>query len=436
MSVEERKNKRARRRRFRLILVTVVIVYLIFRMIPTLYASNLKTITVEHGYIEISVKTDGIILRDEKVYKINGTGKVVYLADEGKKLGKGMKVAQIIRNSKNYDLEKEIEEIENRIKTLQENNISTEIFSEDLEKNENYIEDITEKIKQKVILGQYEEINNLKEELELRMNKQAYISGEKGYLGESLNQLKNRKEELIKQLDASKEIYYSDKTGILSYKIDGLEEIFSSSNISNLTVEDYKIIEKRQVNLRNNEAIKHGDPIFKICDNYYWYIMVKIDNECLDSLEEGNDVYIRIGKEDKEYKANIYKINKGEQESLIIFRLDDYLYKFIDDRYVNIDIIKKKYEGMKIPKTSIVEENGIKGVFIKDENGIVKFRPIKILGEDDEYVIIYEGDKINPGNRGKIEVNVNSKMEKMYTINLFDNVIVHGDKVREGQIIY
>ena len=45
---------------------------------------------------------------------------------------------------------------------------------------------------------------------------------------------------------------------------------------------------------------------------------------------------------------------------------------------MEVNIIKYKHDGFKIPTRSIVEKDGTKGV-IKGISGIIKFKPIEIL---------------------------------------------------------
>ena len=74
---------------------------------------------------------------------------------------------------------------------------------------------------------------------------------------------------------------------------------------------------------------------------------------------------------------------------------------------------------------------GIKGVYIKDISGIVKFRPIKILASQNEHTIVSEGAGIN----SIIEIEVNGEVQKYITIRMYDEVFVNGSKIKEGLII-
>ncbi|EOD01285.1 HlyD family efflux transporter periplasmic adaptor subunit [Caldisalinibacter kiritimatiensis] len=435
MPTEKRKIKRKRKRVMRLLLVFSVVMYILLRMTTSIIGSNIETVIVENGVISVTEKTKGIIIKDEKVYRALGYGNVNYFKEAGDKVAVGTKIAEISTTNRYNELKEELRNIDERLKIYQSENKIEEIFKDDIGKVDYYIKQLENEISECIINGEYSRVQELKNKLNFRIEMKKSITEPKGVVGESIERLKKKKKNIVKELENLKNTYYADSSGVLSLSIDGLEEIYSSNKISKLTPDDFRILERKIINLNNGQKVNHGHPIFKISNNYKWYIIAKMNKESLDSLEEGKTVYIKVDDEEKAYEAKVYKINTVDKESLIIFKFENYFYKFIDKRYVDIEIIKTKHEGLKIPKTSIVDKNGIKGVYIKDISNIVKFRPIQIIGTDDKYAIVSEGEKINLGGRGKIEIKVNGVKEKKYTIYLFDKIIVNGSRVKEGQII-
>ena len=65
-----------------------------------------------------------------------------------------------------------------------------------------------------------------------------------------------------------------------------------------------------------------------------------------------------------------------------------------DKRYLNIELITAAYEGLKIKNESLIEVNGIKGVYVQDASNIIKFFPVQILGSNEEYSVVFPGDYI------------------------------------------
>jgi len=261
------------------------------------------------------------------------------------------------------------------------------------------------------------------------MDKHQLITGGNTLVKESIDSLINKREELINDNNKSKVVEYSKKAGIISFSIDGLEEIYGVSKIEELEPNDFKIIEQQKSEIKNNDLVKLGDSVCKIINGYKWYVMVKVDINEFSELKENENLYIRINDDSRKIKSKIHKINKSKEEMLIIFELDDYCHEFYNERYIDVKIIKDTYKGLMIPNDTIFEKDGLKGVHIKGISGIVKFRPIKIIGANDEYTIVSEGQN------KLIEVETNGNAQKMYTIQLFDEVYLNGHKVEEGQIV-
>ncbi len=111
--------------------------------------------------------------------------------------------------------------------------------------------------------------------------------------------------------------------------------------------------------------------------------------------------------------------------------VDRYLYEYLDDRYINVDLILKEYEGLKVTKESMTEYEGQTGVFVSDANKVVKFRPVTVIGENSIYAIVYEGKKVNIGSRGRILIDESL----YYTIKTYDSIIENPDKIYDGQIL-
>jgi len=159
MSKEDRLRKRKKRKLLRIYLIIIVIIYFIFRLVPTLYASSSKTYTVEKGNIEKILKAKGILVKDEKVYTAHNEGKIVYHINEGQKVAKGTKVADI-KNGNNID--KKIKELDEEIKKINDSNVKKGLFKDDIKKNNKLIEEIITKIRNNLIEGNYDEIEELK----------------------------------------------------------------------------------------------------------------------------------------------------------------------------------------------------------------------------------------------------------------------------------
>ena len=429
MSKEDRKIKRAKRNKRRIVLISFILIYFIFRSVPTLYASTLKTTLVEEGFIEDIASSNGVLIKNEKVYRAGGEGKATLYKKEGEKVKVGTLIASISLVSDNSALKEELNGINKKIDSLEKVNKNREDIKNDKDKNLKTIDGVIDQIQKDSMSGEYTNIPILKEELNSQLGKKKDISGDNTLVNNSLENLKERKKELEKEISNNTIKYFSQESGIISYKLDGLEEIYSGEKMDSYTIDNAKKIQGNAIKVDNGNLVKAGDPILKIMDNFNWYLLVSFDNwKDISTLKKGDNVYIRINKKDEKIKGNIIRIENKNNKGLIVIQSNSYFHDYYLNRYVNVDIIKKRYEGLKIPTESVVEKEGIKGVYIKDISGIIKFRPIKILGQNEEYTIADKGDKNS-------YIKLEGSDEKKKTLRLFDELLLNGNNVKEGQII-
>jgi len=426
MNQEQRKKKRVRKKKIRLALVGFVFIYLLLRSIPSL---GYKTKLPEKYTVYDKIETQAIIIKDEKIYAADGEGQLKIYGKEGSKIPVGEKVAEIALLSDTSTLENKLEEIDEKIEVLSEaegKNISPD---SDVKQLENNVNAIVEEIQESIYSGDYSKAILLKDKLLMNYGKQKDILGDNTLLDHSLESLKEQRENIVNQINNNIISYYSKESGILSFKIDGYEERFTDSNKENYNYSDFENITDKKETVSNSRNVKVGEPIFKIINNFEWHMLIKIDDsKRIKDYKEGGSITLSGGHIKGELRGRIIKINVNGSKGTILCRFDRDFHYYYDKRIIDVGIILGKYESYKVPKKVITELEGVKGVYIKDISGIVKFRPVEILKEEEDYVYISPGDK-----NGKI--NLGKKEELVKTVSQFDEILLNPEKVEEGMII-
>ncbi len=217
-------------------------------------------------------------------------------------------------------------------------------------------------------------------------------------------------------------MYTTSTAGILSFKVDGYENLYIPKDFENYTYENLDIPKELK---REEENDFTG---FKIIDNFQWYMGLKIDDiKNLKEYEVGDFLHIRIKDDDRELTGRIVAINKSGNKMVVILRFNAYLEDYFDLRFLSVDIILSEKKGFKIPTKSILDKEGQKGVYIKEFNGIVKFRPISIIDSNKDYTFV------NIGKNGYIDIKGYEK--PVQTINLYDEIFLNPSIIEEGQIL-
>ncbi|NLW39751.1 MAG: hypothetical protein GXY96_02340 [Tissierellia bacterium] len=429
MSQEERRLKRKKKQRRKWFVVSIIIAFLLFRSVPSLFASTFKTTLPERCEIEEKIATEAIILRRESLYKAEGEGIVEIYVEHGERVAAGTKIAKITFLEDTSTLDQQLKEVEDRIQVLAQTEIDVNRLKEDENQLEMDIDSIIVEIQNSIATGDYDKTETLKDKLSIFHDKKRHIGRDNTLINQSLENLKTRREEIKSQIANNSLDYFSNEAGIVSFKIDGYEEIYSVGNKEEYAYSDFKNLASKERIVSNKDRIQINEPIFKIVDNFEWYMIIKIDDvKDITNYEEGDSILLTGEDIIGELRGSIEKININGTKGLILAKFNREFEPYLEKRYLPVDIIKFKHDGYKIPKKALVINDGIKGVYVKDISGIVKFVPVEIIREDEEFAYISQGDKNS-------NIDVKGKKEKLKTVKPFDEILLNTSNIKEGMII-
>ena len=182
--------------------------------------------------------------------------------------------------------------------------------------------------------------------------------------------------------------YYTESRGVVSYFYDGMENSLTPDNIENITQTS---LEKTQTDeFKVNDCKKDasaGDAIFKIVDNKEWYLLAWLDADKADGFEEGHNVTVDF-KDGTRLKMKLKALTDEGSKKKIVLSCNRY-YEFFDKyRAKNCRLIRSSRSGILLETSSIAEEDGTKGVYVKDKFGNYNFTPISILAQDGEVTAV------------------------------------------------
>ena len=427
-NIRRPKNAKKRRNKAFYLVILIVILYFGSRMAYLLNASAHSTYVVEYGKIEKSAETVGYVARQEKILTTVGSGDIKYFVSEGEKIAKGQKLAEVYLDQLDEKSRKDLEAINLRLQNIKGKQDGQDVLKGDIEKLEKQILFLVGSIQQDLKEEKYDKIALFKKELEDLLDKKSVIAGEKSFSGKNIAQLEQQKSQLENKVNSSVKTIYSDSPGIVAMGSDGFEELLNYRLLNEITGKQFKLLEDSNLNSFSEKA--QGErPIIRIIENYKWSIVVEINSEQAEKIGKGKNVQIRILDQNKELKAIVRNVIDEEDKKIIIFDLDEFIDDFYNIRAIEVEIILSQYEGAMVPNSSIIEKEGVKGVYTLDVNGIPDFKPIKVLTSNEEYSILYDGFFEQKSEEDQ------DKAERIKTINLYDEIVMNGDKVKEGKRI-
>ncbi|HHV18058.1 MAG TPA: hypothetical protein GXZ27_04290, partial [Thermoanaerobacterales bacterium] len=249
---------------------------------------HVKTCTVTKGVINESYFTDAIIIKNETPISSPTNGKLQLLVKPGERVRVGTPLFIITIDEKQKELyQKEIAEIEDKIVNLQDDIGSSSISLNLLNKS---VESTTEKLKDATDSGEFDRVKSLKDELlRLTEEKQKILE----YNESNINILEQQLKNLRKKLSEMDIVTYAPEAGVVSFNIDGYEDLLVADRVKDLTYTQLQAVTEDETGKDLPKNIKVNQPVVKIIDNFSWYIAVKLEKQ----LDEGKNYNINIDKD-------------------------------------------------------------------------------------------------------------------------------------------
>jgi hypothetical protein len=147
---------------------------------------------------------------------------------------------------------------------------------------------------------------------------------------------------------------YAQDTGIVVYSVDGYEDLV----LEKMTAEvfDESTYEKQQ--LVNNNLVKAGDPVYKLCTSEEWSIIIKEeDPEKVQQLVDLEYVKVRFIKNQYESWGKVTAYTNPDGDSFVKLTFNNSMVTFCRDRFLNVELITEDESGLKIPNSSIVNKS-------------------------------------------------------------------------------
>ena len=285
-------------------------------------------------------------------------------------------------------------------------------FSSDIKLLKNQIQKELNSLYQ---VNSIQKIQEYKKNINTYISKKAKISGEFSPSGSYLKQLLEQKEEYENTLNSTSEYISAPVSGLVSYRIDGLEEVLKTDNFANLNKEFLS-----KLNIKTGQTIASNEEMGKVINNHQCYIIFNSESNETKSAEVVNTINIRI-QNSNIVKAKILNIIDDKDGSrTITIKISNNVEELILYRKISLDIIWWSAEGYRIPNTAIREENGINYV-VRNRNGYLNKMLVKILKQSDEYCIVRQYDTEELKNLGF----TTTEIYNMKNIALYDEIVLN-----------
>ena len=272
--------------------------------------------------------------------------------------------------------------------------------------------------------------------------------------------------------------------GIVSYIYDGYEDLTADT----YTADAFSTASYTKHYTDQTEEVTTGQALYRIVTSEEWHVIVPITEALAETLEESGYMTIRFCKDDYSITP-AYEMTKKSGAYYLDFTLNRAMIRYINDRYLDVELVINDQSGLKIPISSITEKEFFtvpKEYFTvadstddmqlmvldtENDNQVTLVNPTIYYETDDYYYIDLEtvssGDIVRKQDsletyvigtdidslQGVYNINkgyavfkqihilasnddyaiVENKMK--YGLSLYDHIALEGDKIEENQTI-
>ncbi len=390
----------------------VMLLIYLFYIIYLLIKQPTNVFTVENGKLYKEETDIGYVIRNEKVVKgenyKNGMEQII---------GEGSRAAvneNIFRyySTNEENLKQKIADLDVKIQDAMSQEEG--VFTSDAKILENQIDDKIQDINK---VNDISKLTEYKKEIESLVSKKAKIAGEASPQGSYLRKLIEERKKYETELNSGAEYVKAPMSGIVSYRVDGLEETLTPDNFSSLNKEYLE-----SLNLNTGKIVASNEECGKVIDNFECYIATISSSEEAQNAKVGDSVKVRLSN-NAEISAEITNLIKDENnEVVIILKVQKQIEELINYRKITFDLIWWSASGLKVPNQAIVQENDLNYV-IRNRAGYLSKILVKVKRQGDKYSIV---DSYTSEELKKLGLS-NSEISTYKKISIYDEILVNPD---------
>lgn len=361
-----------------IIIFAIILLYVVYAVISYLQTTHVVRYEVKEGSLAINNVYRGVAIRNEKVVNTSSAGYINYFTYEGERVAVGDLVYTIDETGRiNQYLESE-DSGANALSDKELREFKTEIinFAHGFDAEHfNVTYDFKHSVGNTVLkIASTNLLNNIKN-----------MSGEEG---------------TFNSVDYSR----AQNTGIVAYWTDGYENLKPEEVTKQ--VFDEKEYEKKQV--LNNQLMAVGEAAYKLSTDEDWSVIIAVEPERGAELEAEGYIKVRFLANQYESWGKTTLLHNSDGNTYLQLTFNNSMLTFVQNRFLDIELIMHDEKGLKIPVSSIVEkefflidkefiieegENGKSGVirqcYLEDGSISTEFMPTEIYSYDDKEEVYY-----------------------------------------------
>ena len=226
----------------------------------------------------------GYVIREEKIAKGSDIENGIYqIKSEGEKVANGDIIFRYY-GSNEEDINNRINELNGKIQEAMLG--QTDLLSADIKAIEDQIELKIDGLNKK---NNIQEITENKKDINTYTTKKSKIAGDLSASGSYINGLIQDRENLERELRENSEYVKAPMSGVVSYRVDNMEEILTPDKFDELNKEMLN-----KLDLKTGQIVSTSNQMGKVINNYECYIATVLKSKEAKGAEVRSKSYFKI----------------------------------------------------------------------------------------------------------------------------------------------
>lgn len=407
--LNKQKNKKVNYKKIVIAAISLIIIGYLVYTIYLLIKEPTNVFTVEEGKLYQEETDIGYVIRNEKVAKgqnyKNGMEQII---SEGERASTNENIFRYYSVNEE-SLKQKIAELDSKVQEVMVNDSS--LLTADMKLLENQIDEKVENINK---ITDVSKLTEYKKEIDTLIAKKAKTAGESSPKGSYLRQLIEERKKYESELNSGAEYVKAPISGVVSYRVDGLEETLTPENFGSLSKQYLE-----SLNLKTGKIVATNEECGKVIDNFSCYIATITSSEEAKQATVRQKVKVRLSS-NTEISAQITNIIEENDERLIILKLNKQVKELINYRKITFDLIWWDATGLKVPNQAIVKENDLDYV-VRNRAGYLSKILVKVKKQGDKYSVVdsYSNEELKEIGYTDTEIANYRK------ISLYDEILIN-----------
>ena len=349
-----------------------ILIYMIIYLFAYLAQDHTVSFEVMRGSISGNYRYTALALKDETVIPASYSGRVTFYARNGAKAGTGLTICSIDEKGRGEAL-----------------TYAASLTEEDYDQLRSYASGFTSNFNDDAFRQVYD-----------------FKADVLGYL------LQSAQSSSYEPSTGLINLVTAPSSGFVVYSVDGMEDLTEDQ----ITPECFNRNQYKASGLSLDGTVKAGDSLFKLVSGERWYLYFPVTRDIATRLMDRTSIRFRFLRDDTTFSSpfTVMELN-GDYYGRI--SLNNSLYRYVNERYLDIELLMDSKVGLKIPRSSVTERTFlgipeeyaipneessgevtlVREAFTRDGQSVISYVTAQVYGHQDG-VYLVDLDLFEPGN--------------------------------------